>query len=187
MAKITGPLMSISATGKLANSLIFSGWKGLNVVRQWLAPANPQTTRQAWFRTMLAGTGKAVGKIETDGEIAAQLISQNLIPAGQTKQSYLVKYILTNYLTNPTTYSLALIDYENVGAVTSFQGLADLFTLVDYMTPYGAVLNYYKGFGLYLIAKAGIALGLTGTPWTTALTSWTKAHVYSMGKDMTGR
>jgi hypothetical protein len=186
MAKVTGPLMSISASGKLANSLVFFGWKGLNVVRQWLIPANPMSASQGNFRTMLAGTGKAVGKIETDGEIAAQLISQNLIPAGQTKQSYLVKYILTNYLTNPTTYASQLALATGHTAWTSFQGLADLLTVVNFDLSYDTIATYDKGFGLYLIAKAGIALGLTGTPWTTALTSWTKAHVYSMGKDFTG-
>lgn len=178
--------MSISASGKLADSIVFFGWKGLNVVRQWLVPANPQSASQGNYRTMLAGTGKAVGKIETDSEIAAQLISQDLIPAGQTKQSYLVQYILTNYLTNPTTFASQLALATGHTAWTSFQALADDLTIVNFSLAYDTIATYDKGFGLYLIAKAGIALGLTGAPWTTALTSWTISHVYSMGKDMTG-
>jgi len=186
MAKVTGPLMSISASGKIADSIVFFAWKGLNVVRQWIVPANKMSADQGNFRTMLGGTGKAVGKISSAGEIAAQLVSGNMIPGGQTKQSYIVKYILTNYLYNATVFASELALCTGHTAYTSFGGLATALTIVDFSLPYDTIATYDKALGLYLIAKTGIALGLTGTPWTTALTAWTTAHVYSMGKDMTG-
>ncbi|GAH49175.1 unnamed protein product, partial [marine sediment metagenome] len=34
MAKVRAPLMSFDARGKLANSLVYLGWKGLKTVRQ---------------------------------------------------------------------------------------------------------------------------------------------------------
>ena len=178
--------MSISASGKIADSIVFFGWKGLNVVRGWVVPANPQSAGQGNARTMLGGTGKAVGKVEVDSEIASQLVSLNLLPAGQTKQSYLVKYILDNYLTNPTTYASQMALFTGHTAYTNFQGLADDLTIVDFNLSYDTIATYDKGFGLYLLAKACIALGLTGTPFTTALTSWTASHVASFGNDMTG-
>lgn len=46
MAKLTAPLMSFNARGKLAGSLVFMGWKGLKTVRQYVTPANPQTADQ---------------------------------------------------------------------------------------------------------------------------------------------
>ena len=50
MAKVTGPLMSIDARGKLADSIVFMGWKGLNTVRQWVKPSNPNTPAQQAIR-----------------------------------------------------------------------------------------------------------------------------------------
>lgn len=186
MAKVTGPLFSVSASGKIADSIVFFGWKGTNVVRQWLKPANPMSEGQGDRRIMLGGTGKAVGKIQPEMSFANQLITLGVIPNGQTKQSYIVKYILTNYLTNATTYAQQLALCTGHTAYTSFGGLATLLTIPEFDLAYATVAPYDKALGLYLIAKAAIALGLTGAPYTTALTGWTAAHVYSMGKDFTG-
>jgi len=50
MAKVTGPLFSIDARGKLADSIVFLGWRGLKTVRQWVKPANPNTAAQQAVR-----------------------------------------------------------------------------------------------------------------------------------------
>jgi len=46
MAKVTGPLFSIDASGKFADSLVFSKWKGLNIVRQYSKPSQNTTAKQ---------------------------------------------------------------------------------------------------------------------------------------------
>lgn len=46
MAKLNAPLFSFRASGKIANALVYFGWKGLNVVRSYVVPANPKTTAQ---------------------------------------------------------------------------------------------------------------------------------------------
>lgn len=46
MAKVKGPLFSIDASGKIADTLVFMKWKGIKDVRQWLKPANPRTEKQ---------------------------------------------------------------------------------------------------------------------------------------------
>jgi len=46
MAKVTGPLFSLAASGKLANSLVYLSWKGIDDVRQYVIPANPKTSGQ---------------------------------------------------------------------------------------------------------------------------------------------
>ena len=50
MAKTTGPLMSVSASGKFANTIVYlkNGY-----ARTWLKPANPQTTAQQAIRNRL--------------------------------------------------------------------------------------------------------------------------------------
>lgn len=46
MAKLTAPLMSLSASGAIAKALVFFPWKGLNVARQYVVPSNPNSTAQ---------------------------------------------------------------------------------------------------------------------------------------------
>ena len=46
MAKVKGPLFSVGASGKIADTLVYFPWKGLEVVRQWLVPADPKTPAQ---------------------------------------------------------------------------------------------------------------------------------------------
>jgi len=46
LAKLKAPLMSLGASGALGKALVFFGWKGLDVVREYVIPANPKTTAQ---------------------------------------------------------------------------------------------------------------------------------------------
>lgn len=58
MAKLTGPLLGISARGTIADTITYSAWKGIEYARQRVIPANPQTAPQMEVRnvfTMLGG------------------------------------------------------------------------------------------------------------------------------------
>ena len=46
MAKVTAPLFSFGASGKLADALVYFPFKGLNVVRSYVVPANPNSAAQ---------------------------------------------------------------------------------------------------------------------------------------------
>jgi hypothetical protein len=46
MAKVTGPLFSLTASGKIAKSLVYMTWKGIADVRKYVIPANPNTALQ---------------------------------------------------------------------------------------------------------------------------------------------
>ena len=185
MAKVTGPLYSMSASGKIANAMVFFGWKGTNVVRQWLKPANPQSAGQGDARIIMGGTGKAVGAINTGSAFHQQLIDLGLIPGGQTKQSYLVKYIIDHYLNNATNYAAQLAACTGHTAYTSFGSLATSLNIVEFDLAYATNAPYDKALGLYLLAKTAIALGFTGSPYDTALSSWTATEVAEMGADFT--
>ena len=185
MAKVTGPLFSVSATGKVADTLVFFGWKGSSVVRQWLKPANPQSAGQGDVRIVLGGLGRACGKVVADGAFHTKLKNLGVIPSDQTKQSYLVKYIRDTYLggsgatmTGNYIAQLALITGHT--AYTSFDAGADALTLIDYDVSYASVAPFEKSLGLYLLAKAAIAIGFTGAPYSTALTSWTAGAIDKM-------
>lgn len=53
MAIVSGPLFSLDASGKLANAIVFSKWKGRPYVRQLVKPANPKSALQVSVRAML--------------------------------------------------------------------------------------------------------------------------------------
>ena len=50
MAKPTGPLLSLTASGTIADTLTYSRWKGRPYIRTRVIPANPQTTEQSKTR-----------------------------------------------------------------------------------------------------------------------------------------
>jgi hypothetical protein len=70
--------MSIDARGKIANAMVFMGWKGVKTVRMWLKPKNPDTiaqqTQRGYFRTavskhhLLLGADKAAWDLRCAGQ-----------------------------------------------------------------------------------------------------------------------
>ncbi len=46
MAKVNAPLFSFNAAGKIANALVYFGWKGIDCVRSYVVPSNPKTDAQ---------------------------------------------------------------------------------------------------------------------------------------------
>lgn len=192
MAKVTGPLFSMSASGKIGDSMVFFPWKGLSVVRQWVIPVNKESAPQGVQRQILGGTGRAVGEIKAKvgatsvvTAFSQQLIDLNLVPAGQTKQSYLVKYIIDHYLSTPALYTAELAALTAHTSYADFGAAATSLGLVDFVLSYSSLATYDKALGLYLIAKAAAALGFTGTPYTTNITAWVTADINGMVTDFT--
>lgn len=185
MAKVTAPLFSFTASGKIGDAMVFFGWKGLACVRQFIIPANPQTATQGNQRLILGGTGRGVGKVHPSSEYHQQLIDLALIPSGQTKQSFLVKYIVDNYLATATAYTAELAAYTGHTAYTSFQASALDLGLTAFSLPYDTLGEYQRGLALFELAKTAIALGFTGSPYNEALTTWTTANVTLLASDMT--
>jgi len=182
MAKVTGPLMSLTASGKLADTVVYFSWKGVASVRKFVVPANPQAADQGDIRLIIGGLGRSVGKVEPDSEFHTKLKNLEVIPAQQTKQSYLVKYIKETFITgqgatmtgNYATYLAAL---TGATSYTSWQQGADDLEITEFDLDYASVDPFDKALGLYLIAKAAIALGFTGSPYTADITTWTGAQI----------
>ena len=191
MAKVTAPLMSLDARGKIGDALVFIGWKGLKTVRQWLKPANPQSAAQGDVRLAIGGLGKAVGKVVVDSAVHTQLKTLEVIPDQQSKQSYLVQYIKDTYLTGTGAtftgnYASMLAELTGHSSYTSWGVGADALSLVEFDVDYASIDPFDKALGIYLLAKACIALGFTGAPYSTALASWTGTQIDAFVADMTG-
>lgn len=60
MAKLKGPLFSLGATQQLGKALVYFGWKGLDVVREYVVPSNPKTAGQTTQRGYLTAAVTAI-------------------------------------------------------------------------------------------------------------------------------
>jgi len=54
MAVVTAPILSFSASGAIAKTVVFASWKGRGYARQYLVPANPKSTEQMLTRNTFA-------------------------------------------------------------------------------------------------------------------------------------
>lgn len=50
MAKVKAPLFGFGASGQLGKSIVFGSWKGLDIAREYVIPANPNTSGQSTQR-----------------------------------------------------------------------------------------------------------------------------------------
>lgn len=51
MATVTGPNLSLKSSGTVAKTLTHTTWRGVNVVRSYASPSNPNTTEQQKTRS----------------------------------------------------------------------------------------------------------------------------------------
>lgn len=66
MAKLKAPLLSLGAAGAIGKALVFFPWKGLDVVREYVIPSNPQTVKQTTQRGYLTDAVAAVHAAQAD-------------------------------------------------------------------------------------------------------------------------
>lgn len=53
MAKPRAPLFGFGASGQLAKAIVYGNWKGIDVAREYVVPANPQSTAQTTQRSRM--------------------------------------------------------------------------------------------------------------------------------------
>ncbi len=69
MAVVKGPLFSMAASGTVGGVLVFTSWKGRDVVRRHAVPANPRSGGQLSVRAMMKFLAQYWTSM-TDGEMA---------------------------------------------------------------------------------------------------------------------
>ena len=55
MAKLTAPLLSFDARGKIGDTMVFSNWRGVPYARRYVIPGNPQSLGQTLTRDIWRG------------------------------------------------------------------------------------------------------------------------------------
>ena len=185
MAKVTGPLMSMSASGKLANAIVYFPWKGIHVVREWLKPANPQTADQGDQRLIAGALGRATSVVHTTSDFAAEI--REYMATGLTWPAAISKYMIDNVVNNGTAWDALVTEYEAHTASAAFDTEAAALNLQQFDVAYkGCADLAAPGAILYCLAKFATAWELLGTkgfqraPYTTALASWVEADIQTM-------
>lgn len=70
MAKVSGPLFSMEASGKFGDALVFGKWKGRPTVRQLVTPANPNSQGQEDARNRMRVSGAIQSWVNTTALVA---------------------------------------------------------------------------------------------------------------------
>lgn len=111
MAKVSGPFMSLDASGTLAGTLTASKWKGRNYIRQRIIPANPNTAGQQGVRSILGTIAKAAHAVLTSAADPAFVGSPFFVaardgaPSGQSWISWLQKVMYPLFTAQIAAYS----------------------------------------------------------------------------------
>jgi len=86
---------------------------------------------------------------------------------------------------NPTAYEAIVTEFNSHSAKNDFTSAASGLALADFDIDYKSTDSAYpKGMMLYVLAKLAIASAFTGTPYTTALASWTGTEITAFVADL---
>ena len=189
MAKVTGPLYSMTASGKIADAMVHFGWKGIAVVRQWLRPQNPQTEDQGDVRLLFGGLGRAC-KAAKDTSLA-RVDFKTWAGTANTYVSKIVQYLRDSVFTSIGSLATEEAAFEEHDQYTVFINNAATLGLTDLTIAYASVATPFSaGLQLYELAKAAIAAHaavptlFNRVPYTVAIGSWSEANVNAFKTDL---
>lgn len=190
MAKVTGPLFSISASGKIADAMVYFGWKGINVVRSWVKPANPESGDQGDRRVMLGGLGRAPKYVQAEKVYYNHAIAVAVAP--DTWISAIVGYIMATYFVNVAGYQALYDEFDTHGQAAHWVSEALALGLTTFDIAYKDMPTpFHHGFQLYCLAKYACDqyllnnLKFATAPYTKALNTWDDADIDLMVADFT--
>ncbi|MGH7177243.1 MAG: hypothetical protein ACREJC_07680 [Tepidisphaeraceae bacterium] len=180
MAKTTGPLFSMDASGAFGGALVYSRWKGRPTVRQLVTPANPHAAGQETARNRVRVAGKVQNHVNLETGIKsgqtltdkARLIAG--APAGFAWNGNLVDEMIgtaaVDYNASDTAW-LALTGTERTAWDTAAAALTPAYTAVPQtVAGGGAGASKTAGYAFWQHQRAlTLALGdaaPTGTPPT---------------------
>ena len=162
--RLTGPAMSIDASGSFAKTIVFSKWKGLNYGRLHVIPINRNTTGQKTVRSVLGTVAKAVRAVLTKamdtpitGTGSHFFINANTkAPAGNSWVSYLQKSLNSGFASLVTAYGVLSSTIKGYYAAEA--GDIGMSSYID-----KAGVTHTAGEQLYLLASFAVSsLGYTG-------------------------
>lgn len=154
MAKVTAPLGSFSATGKVGKALVYFSHLGRNVVRGLVTPANPRSETQGDSRLLLGALGRSAKAVSNPSDFYTQI--NEVIPAGQTWVSAFMTSMISAYGGGATGVAAINAAFQGHSA-TNWQAQAILLGLTNLTISYAASAEQTitAGAMLYLWQSVG--------------------------------
>lgn len=189
MAKVTGPLYSMSASGKIANALVFFGWKGINVVREWVIPANPKTALQGNIRMIFANLGRAASAAKETSLFRRD--ARAVTATGSTWVADFVGHAMRNYVKDADSFAIFAAAFEAHLQKETFESAARGRGIIGIDIVYDGIPTLFTpGMQFYALArygfdKRGVVTGaFQRDPYTFAVDNWTTSLVNSFVGDL---
>lgn len=79
MVRVNGPMFSLGASGTLANTVVFSIWKGRPYVRERVVPSNPKSGAQTGRRGMFTFLTQAWAALTTAEKATWEVLADSLV------------------------------------------------------------------------------------------------------------
>ena len=183
MAKVTGPLFSMDARNAFGGALVFSAWKGRNVVRQLVTPANPRSAGQEEARNRVRLCGAIQKHINQDTQILSgetmvdKVRIQAVTPAGYAWNGFLTDTLIGAgglvYDAGMAAWGLLTAPEKTAWDVAA-AALAVPYAAAVYQTVAGGTAGTPLTVGnafymqMYGLSQMGLATAPTGAPPTYA-------------------
>lgn len=171
MARVTGPLMSMEASGTVGKSLTFSNWVGRQYVRRWTRPSNPQTVDQMDQRNAFSVVGVAVSWANKSTQINSstgktdEKAFRDKTPSGMRWNGYLQKVLAGSGAAGYNAAKTAWLPISNKSGweVAAGSLAPPVPSAPQYMAGGGAVPAKTPGFVLFVINYALYQIGASST------------------------
>jgi hypothetical protein len=181
MPKLTGPFMSLSASGTLGKTLTASIWKGQPYMRLRVIPINRNSVGQKTVRSVLGTLAKACRAVLTsfnDTENPATgsqffVDAVAVAPAGQSWISYLQKVSNAEFAGNVTSYGA--LDSTHKGYWSTTSATLGMSSYIDKMG-----VTHTAGEQLYMLAKFAVGY-LTYDAFATTVDAAVQIEVTAFG------
>lgn len=168
MAKVTLPLMSGSASGKIFQAVVFSIWKGRAYVRGLITPLNPRSNAQAEARLYMGSCGKNNKAIESlsQGDTGDSVLYTQIKAKTPSDQSWMSYFQKTQIGFEFANILAARASWTGAGAPQKafFTAAAATIPLTGFDIGYGVVVKIEGDEQLYISAYAAFSLGLAIAP-----------------------
>ena len=163
MARVTLPLLGVSATGKLGQAIVYMpiphARDGLTSVRKWLKPKNPKSEAQGDVRLKTKAAGYGVSFIQTNSVVETQLKAAT--PAGKIWNAHFLGQCFGASMAN---IDASLTAWDTAANSAKWTAVANSLGIIDCDITYASIDPITKGEILFLHAKAAYDLELAIAP-----------------------
>lgn len=152
MAKVKLPLISLEARGAIGKAIVYFPWKGINAVREYVIPANPQTTAQMIQRGYLTDAVADWHASEfTPSDAACWRLAATIVPKILTGANTFIRTHILNSIAGKTWikhHDFKIDGWETNGFYVSVES-DDITTLLKFEVYRPIYYKLYESNGSY--------------------------------------